>query len=260
MTKPRQPFNQADNWKTEPADDDSDELPDQDADKDLVSPDSDDFEFDDPWETEPGSIPNIHLKRLDEIIVIGYPGDPHDKSRTGGVICPKALDLAWRALKRSGGKWTKARVQRMSLYHGLRIAYMDSEIKAIWRVYNRLMKISQAIDDDDLIDVLSERKTYGFRDPSPKTTSMGALAFLEGAIADLADCLGIAKSNMYILLSLTSIVTYQPRMWSVNLDKEYRSFRNAIKERKMKLESEYERITAITNKQQDGKTVKRKDD
>jgi hypothetical protein len=205
MTNPQKPINPDEHWQPEPVDDDSDELPDQNKDKDIISPDNDDYEFEDPWQTEPNFISDIHLKRLDEIIINGYPGDPHDKSRTGGVVCPKALDLTWRALKKSGGKWTKARVQRMTLYHGLRIAYKDDEIKAIFRVYNRLMKISQSIDDDDLIDALADRKTYSFRDPSPKTTSMGALLFLEGAIADLADCLGIAKSNMYILLSLTSI-------------------------------------------------------
>ncbi len=254
-------------WKTESEEDDLDESVEQNKDENIVSDDGDDLGFEDPWETEANHIPDIHLKRLDEIIRVGYPGDPHDKTRTGGVLCPKALDLAWRAIKREGGKWTKARVQRVSVYHGLRMAFKDEEIKAINRAYNKLMILSKNVDDDDLINALADRKVFSFRDPNPKTTSMGTLVFLEGAIADLADSLGISKSNMYPLLSLMSIVTYRPPMWEVNLGKEYRSFRNALSERLAKLEKEYRRVAigeneqqnSKTDKQQNEKTVKQKD-
>ena len=247
------------NWKLESEEDDLDEPVEQNKDEYIVSDDGDDLAFEDSWETEANHIPDIHLKRLDEIIRVGYPGDPHDKTRTGGVLCPKALDLAWRAIKREGGRWTKARVQRISVYHGLRMAFKDDDIKAINRAYNKLMTLSKNMDDDDLINALAERRVFSFRDPSPKTTSMGTLVFLEGAIADLADSLGIAKSNMYPLLSLMSIVTYQPPMWEMNLGKEYRSFRNALGERLAKLEKEYKRVVSGENEQKNSKTEEQQD-
>lgn len=231
-------------WQLDTDEDDLDELYTPVKDKDTVDDLDEPSGFIDPWETEPGYIPDIHEKRFDEVIQNGYPGDSKEKTRTGGILCPKALDLAWRLIKRSGKGWTKARVQRASIYHGVRIAYHDSEIKAIMRTYNKLLKASQSLDDDDLIDALSMRNTYGFRDPHPKTTSMGTLAPLEGAISDLADCLGIAKSNMYPILSLVSIATYEPLMWPVPLGKEYQSFKKIVCERQEKLEKEYRRITS----------------
>ncbi len=244
------------NWNTDQPEGDLDEL-----DTYLVSDkeatnDSDDVPFEDPWETEPGHIPDIHLKRLDEIIGIGYPGKSDDKSRTGGVVCPRALDLAWREIKHHGHNWTKAKVQRISIYHGLRMAYKDDRIKALNRAYNKLMNVSKSTDDDDLIHVLADRKVFSFRDPNPKTTSMGTLVFLEGAISDLSDSLGIAKSSMYPVLSLLSIMSYEPPVWRASLGKEYRSFWKAVEERCEKIEKESRRVADGENKQLNGKTVK----
>ncbi len=242
---------QEDPWKLSPDEDDLDELYSQDEDKDVVS-EGDEAALEDNWETGLGHIPDIHTKRLNDIIAGGYPGNPNDRTRTGGITCPKALDLAWRLIKRGGRNWTKAKVQRMSVYHGTRIAYHDKDIKEIKRVYDKLMKISQLLDDDDLISTLADRKAYDFKDPQPKTTSMGTLKFLEGAISDLSDCLGVAKSNMYPLLSLLSIVTHEPPMWPTSLGKEYRSFRKAIEDRLEKLMKEHRRVVPEQNKRKNG--------
>lgn len=247
---------ESEDWK--PEEDNLDELDEQEGDEDLLT-DGDDTGGS--WETKAGHIPDIHLKRLDEVLIKGYPGDPNDKSRTGGIVCPKTLDLAWRMIKRTGRKakgksWTKARIQRASTYHGLRIMFNDKDVKAIDKLYGKLMKISQLLDDEELSNALSERTTYKFRDPYPKTTSMGALKFLEGAIADLADCIGIAKSNMYPILSIVSVVTHEPPMWPVAMEKEYKAIRTALRDRLNKLERQQERIESEQNKQKDEKTNK----
>jgi hypothetical protein len=234
-------------WNPEPVD--LDELEGEDINAGIASDTEDEYIRDEYWETEYSHIPDIHLRRLDEVVNLGYPGDPHDKSRTGGIVCPKALDLAWRAIKRGRQNWTKARIQRVTVYHGVRIAYYDDDIRAIIKTYNKLLKISQTMDDDDLINTLAERKPFSFRDPHPKPTSMGTLKFLEGAIADLADCLGIAKSNMYSILSLLSVITHEPAMWPTSLSKEYRTFRDVVGERLAKLEKEYKRVGPEQNKQ-----------
>ncbi len=220
---------------------------DEDADSDEPHKESDDTDsnddiFNDPWELPAGYIPDIHTKRLNEIIHFGYPGKEGDETRTGGIVCPNALDLSWRRIKQMNSRWSKARTQRISMYHGLRILHHDGIVIKTIKMGNKLLIISQNLDDDDLARALAERKPFEFRDPQPKTTSMGTLKILIGPISTLADGIGIAVSNMYPLLSIVSIRTFQPALWAPLLDKEYRELRRMIEARLDRLEKEYRRV------------------
>ena len=188
------------------------------------------WELEEDWEADLSAFPP-HTLPLNKALEMGYPGKGDDRLPVREF--PTGIILRWRELRDKGGKHSLSRIQRVSIAHGLSIAYHDERIKEVVKLYRQRAKEAKNDHDESTIKILEEKGApFSFIKSSTYPTSIGITEEIEGPLSSLAAALGIPVSKMAVYLSLLSLMTLEDESWEKIFRKEVDHFWNCVEARR----------------------------
>jgi len=235
---------QEDSWETESENEDEEERY---ATHEVAGGDLTSF-----WDTEAGWVKDAHLMTLDELRKVGYPdvnanpggsmlgGGEKPLGSTGLDVTPKGLALVWNDLAESWNM-SQAKVQRITLCHGLCLFAKDPWYMDIDIAYRKAKKLVRGTTDLSLLDDFeSSLLIYSY--PAKRQKRGGSMAFLTnrlGMVAKIDGRLAVPQTTALIELSVASIMTLRRgrvKGWVKTMNSEYKNFREYGVKRKEALE------------------------
>jgi len=211
------------------------------------------------WDCEAGWIKDVHLMSLDELKKTGYP-DVHTSPNktelssgekalgtTGLDVTPYGLVEIWRDLADSWNM-SVAKIQRITTSHGICIFAKDENYVNLQKLYRSTTRLIRGSTDPKMLDALEDSALKYQYNPK-RTKTGGSVSYLTnrlGIIAKIQHTLGLAQTQTFCELSITSIMTIESRelgRWKLTLAEECKGFNDHKERRKAALEALYQKLT-----------------
>ena len=211
------------------------------------------------WDTEAGWVKDVHLITLDELKKTGYP-DVHTSPNqtelssgekalgtTGLDVTPSGLVEVWRDLADSLNM-SVAKIQRITTCHGICIFAKDENYVNLQKLYRSTTRLIRGSIDPKMLDELEDSALKYQYNPKRAKTG-GSVSYLTnrlGIVAKIQHTLGLAQTQTFCELSITSIMTIESQelgRWKLTLAEECKGFADHKERRRMALETLYQKLT-----------------
>ena len=165
-----------------------------------------------PWDLSlPDDIPDLYDSDLNAHIRKGYMDS--DVDRMSVRTFPVGLLSWWRELARKKHV-SVSKIQRVSIGHGLSIAYHDPKITDILKLYAERVEAAKKKRDNLAMKILEEKTgPLTFVNQVSSLTTIGSLKKLEAPLGAMSSALDLPESKLLIYLSLLSLATLKDTEW-----------------------------------------------
>ncbi len=188
-----------------------------------------------PWDLSlPDDIPDLYSSDLNELIRKGYMDS--DTDRVPVRTFPVGLLSWWRELARKKHV-SVSKIQRVSIGHGLSIAFHDPRIKDILKLYAERVDAAKKKHDRLAMKILEEKLSpLTFVNQVSSLTTIGSLKKLEAPLGAMSSALELPESKLLIYLSLLSMETLKDQDWWHMMQEEVDVFWRHVENRKRVLQ------------------------